>query len=193
MPDPGGAVLPSPMRIPRPRSAAPVLLLTAALVVSAGGGAVAGTLITGKQIKDNTITTKDVRNRTLTAKDLSPKTVARLRGATGAPGAPGLVRGYGWVDGTAVDRQSGGITATQPLPGITCVSVPGVSSQASVAAVSLDFSLDSSNAVNQAYVEVSSSSSGCPSSSDFRVATWVRDADNGTRTYTYEPFYLLAP
>ncbi|MEI5673328.1 MULTISPECIES: hypothetical protein [unclassified Nocardioides] len=181
------------MRRPSLRSAAPVLLLTVALIATAGGGAVAGTLITGRQIKDDTVTTKDIKNRSLRTKDLSTATVAGLRGGAGAAGAPGLVRGYGWVNGTAVNRQSGGITATQSATGVTCVRVPGVSSLTSVAVVTLDFTLDSTSPGVQTYAEVSSNPSGCPSSSDFRVVTWSRDANTGVRTYGFEPFYLLAP
>jgi hypothetical protein len=42
-------------------------------------GAVAGSLITGKQIKDNTITSKDIKDKTIAVQDLSPKTTKALQ------------------------------------------------------------------------------------------------------------------
>jgi hypothetical protein len=53
------------------------------LVLASTGGAVAGAMITGKQIKDGTITTRDVRDKTLTTTDLSPAAVKALSGRTG--------------------------------------------------------------------------------------------------------------
>lgn len=79
-----------------PRS---VVVLTAAGVIalSASGGAVAGGLITGKQIKANTITSKNIKNGTITAADLAPGTAITgpqgPAGAAGAAGAPGIA-GY---------------------------------------------------------------------------------------------------
>lgn len=54
-----------------PSSTPAVLLLIAALFVSAAGGAVAGGKITGAQIKNGTITAKDVKDGSLGTKDLS--------------------------------------------------------------------------------------------------------------------------
>lgn len=66
-----------------------VVVAVIALVLSAGAGATASILITGKQIKNNTVTTKDIKNRTLKAKDISLGAKKKLRGATGATGATG--------------------------------------------------------------------------------------------------------
>ena len=66
-----------------------VTVAVIALVLSAGAGATASMMITGKQIKNNTVTTKDIKNRTLKAKDLSLGAKKKLRGATGATGATG--------------------------------------------------------------------------------------------------------
>ena len=58
-----------------PRSTTAVVVLAAgALAVSASGGAVAGSLITGKNIKDNSITTKDIKDGSLRTADLSAAT-----------------------------------------------------------------------------------------------------------------------
>ena len=73
-----------------PRTTAAALLLGAALVVSSTGGAVAGSLITGKQIKNGSVTGKDIKDQSLKTGDLSADTVAALKGQTGATGAPGL-------------------------------------------------------------------------------------------------------
>lgn len=61
-----------------PRSTPAVLLLIAALFLSAAGGAVAGSQITGKQIKNNTVTTKDIKDGSLATKDLSTAAKAAL-------------------------------------------------------------------------------------------------------------------
>ncbi|CAM3282385.1 hypothetical protein NODU109028_09080 [Nocardioides dubius] len=58
---------------------APSLALIAVVALFAGsGGAVAGSMITGKQIKDNTVTSKDIKNGSLQGADLSPKAVKRF-------------------------------------------------------------------------------------------------------------------
>lgn len=102
-----------------------VALLAGVLLLGSTGGAVAGSMITGRQIKDGTITSADVKDRSLQTKDLSPKAVATLEGArgpagpagpAGAPGpagptTPGAVSGWvvlqeDWATpaNTAVDR-----------------------------------------------------------------------------------------
>ena len=60
------------------------------MVVSSTGGAVAGSLITGQQIKNGSVTGKDIKDQSLKTGDLSAETVASLHGQTGATGAPGL-------------------------------------------------------------------------------------------------------
>lgn len=59
------------------------------LVLASTGGAVAGSLITGKKIKDGTITSADIKNRTLKSNDLSPAAVKTLRGRPGDRGPAG--------------------------------------------------------------------------------------------------------
>ena len=65
-----------------PRSTPVLVLLAAALLLGASGGAVAGAMITGAQIKDNTVTTADSRTATW-----PPRTWRRprasLKGQTG--------------------------------------------------------------------------------------------------------------
>ncbi len=64
-----------------PRTLPLVLIAAIALVLSFSGGAVAGKLITGKQIKDNTVSTKDIKNGSLQSLDLSASTIAELQRA----------------------------------------------------------------------------------------------------------------
>lgn len=68
------------------------VLVAGALVVSAGvGGATAGAMITGRDIKDNSITAADIKDRTIGTRQLSTKTVDSLRtswnSGVGAPKA----------------------------------------------------------------------------------------------------------
>lgn len=67
-----------------------VLLVAAlALALSAAGGAVAGAMVTGAQIKNGTVTTKDVKDGTLKTKDLSGAARSQLKGARGPAGPEG--------------------------------------------------------------------------------------------------------
>lgn len=50
--------------------------LAVALLLGAGGGAVAGAMITGSQIKDGTVTTADIKNGSLTKADLLDEPIA---------------------------------------------------------------------------------------------------------------------
>lgn len=189
----------------------------AALVLSASTGAVAGSLITSKQIKDDTVTSKDIKNKTLTTADISSATLAKLKGSAGPagaagatgpagpqgdpgsagapgpegpPGAAGLVRAYARVSsGGVVTKQSGGVTVTNPQEGLICVNVPGLSSADRPWIVTPDFSNDSSSATNQAYVEASP----LQCDNDFGVRTWVRDAASGAITNSNQGFMILVP
>ena len=96
-----------------------VLAAAAVLAVGAGSGAVAGAMITGKDIKNRTIesqdlkrgavTTTKVKNRTLKLKDLNAEVTDELgtqgpagpAGATG-PAGPAGAQGPKGADGTAV-------------------------------------------------------------------------------------------
>ena len=59
------------------------------MVLSSTGGAVAGALITGRQIKDGTVTSQDIRNKTLKKADLAPATLKSLSGRPGPSGPTG--------------------------------------------------------------------------------------------------------
>lgn len=170
---------------PLPRSTPAVALLAVALLVSASGGAVAGSLLTGKNIKDGSLTTKDVRDGTLRTADLSDAAIATLGGGGG-----GGATAYARIDGTAVTLQSGGVTASY-ADGRTCVRVPDVSSATTPALVNLDYAGDSTGTTVQAYAQLASTRSGC-ALGEYRVETFTR-VSGGTRTPSMEPFFLLVP
>ena len=89
---------------PRARVGLVLLLSMCCLVLGSTGGAVAGSLITGKDVKNGSLTGKDVKDRTLGTGDLSGDGVAALRGLAGPagpPGAPGQ-NGYQFVEGTTI-------------------------------------------------------------------------------------------
>lgn len=167
-----------------------------ALVLTATGGAVAGTMITGAQIKNGTVTSADLKNRTLRKADLAPATVAQLRGHRGPAGARGSVRGYAYVNGTTVTRQSGGISVTKAGVGTFCVTVPGVSSADTVPVASLDYSYSATNLGDnapQAALEISTQACAAPA---FGVRTFVRtfpDANTVRLTNSDQPFSILVP
>lgn len=71
----------------------PLAVLVGALVLATTGGAVAGSMITGRQIKNNTVTSADVRDGNLRRADLSPDALvpgpAGPAGPAGADGSQG--------------------------------------------------------------------------------------------------------
>jgi hypothetical protein len=64
--------------IGKARSATPLAVLmavVATLLVSGGTYAAAATLITGKQVKDNSLTSRDVKNNSLTSRDVKSRSL----------------------------------------------------------------------------------------------------------------------
>jgi hypothetical protein len=109
------------------RRPSPALLLSVvAIVLACAGSATAGSLITGRQIKDNSVTGADLRDGTVRTRDLAAPLQPRAgtpgpagpagpkgdAGPAGAPGpagpqgAPGL-SGYEVVHGPTVDSGAG--------------------------------------------------------------------------------------
>jgi hypothetical protein len=115
------------------RSTAGVLVGAAILLgLGSAGGAVAGSLITGKQIKNGTVTGADIKNKSITTKDLA--TSARPRagspgvvgppgpaGATGPTGSQGA-RGATGPAGADGDRGPRGTSAWDVIPSGTTIS-----------------------------------------------------------------------
>jgi hypothetical protein len=60
-----------------------------ALIASVGGTAVAGSLLTGKDIANGSLTGKDIKNRSIAKKDLKKSVLKGVKGPKGDPGAPG--------------------------------------------------------------------------------------------------------
>ncbi|SDC39977.1 collagen-like triple helix repeat-containing protein [Nocardioides lianchengensis] len=198
----------------RPRRLPAVVALSVAALLLTSGGAVAGTLITGAQIKDGTVTTKDVKDRSLRTADLSRATVQQLRtpgargpagapGTPGTPGAPGLVRGYGRVapNGT-VSQASPGTSVARAAEGVYCVSVAGVDGATTVAVVSPDYALSSTGTGannTQSFIEYVGESALCPATA-IAVRTFVRsyvtssgDLISTSLTLEDQPFTFLVP
>ena len=85
------------------------------LILGSTGGAVAGGLITGKQIAKNAISSRHIEDKTITIKDLNPKTRSKLTGPAGAPGPEGSTGPAGPVGpegSTGPARPAGFVGAT---------------------------------------------------------------------------------
>jgi hypothetical protein len=102
-----------------------VLLAAACLTLGSTGGAVAGAMITGKQIKDGSVTGKDIKDKSIEAVDLAasaqhagpqgPKGDPGTPGTPGAPGTPGTpgASGFSVVGGDTVSAPSGQFTSVE--------------------------------------------------------------------------------
>jgi hypothetical protein len=107
-----------------------IVIAVAALFFSAAGGAVAGGLITGAQIKNNTVSTKDVKDGTLKTKDLSGSARLALAGqdgqdgVDGAPGGPGPAGPPG-PPGTAGTNGTNGTNGSNGVSGYQRVTATG--------------------------------------------------------------------
>ena len=109
--------------LPTPRTALVVLVAAIALMASAGAGATAALMITGKQVKDGSLTSADVKNRSLKVKDFSPKAKTKLTGATGARGATGPAGPQGPAGTSGLPGRPGlsgfeTIRSSIPIPGL---------------------------------------------------------------------------
>jgi hypothetical protein len=144
------------MRDRRPSLVLSSLILGTAIVLASTAGAVAGSLITGKQIKDNTVTTKDIKDKTLKTADLAPAAVKQLQAAGGAPGAPG-------ARGAQGPQGAPGPAGTNGVSGYETVQVP------------------SPNVANGAFATVSAS---CPSGKQIVGATaYWEGSDEAVQIY----------
>ncbi len=163
-----------------------MLVASAALLLSATGGALASAMITGADIKNGSVTTADVQNHTLAVKDLSGAAVAGLKGSDG------MVRAYAHVSGTTtVDRQSGGITVTTPQVGYRCLTVPGVDPATTSPVAVVDWSAGSTFGAIQTFVEVNTTN--CPAGT-LGVRTFTRDfSGTGELVASNEPFFIVVP
>jgi hypothetical protein len=124
------------MKLTALRTVPVVAIACGALFLSASGGAVAGSLITGKQIKDGTITTKDVKDRSLTSDDLSNATITSLQGQTGERGPAGATgpagaqgpQGPAGAQGAAGEKGPAGTNGTNGTNGVSGYELVSASS-----------------------------------------------------------------
>lgn len=112
----------------RPRRVLALTAAAGALVLASTGGAVAGSMITGKQIKDGTVTSADIANRTITAKDLGAATRSALAGADGTDGADGLDGLPGPPGADGLDGLDGldGVSGYEVVQSFGTATPPGV-------------------------------------------------------------------
>jgi hypothetical protein len=111
-------------------TATAAVVLVIAIFLAATGGAVAGSMITGKQIKDGSVTGKDLKDRSVAAADLAPDAKAAgpagpagPPGQTGSPGAAGAatIPGYVIVSDDLVVSANTPADLTVPCPAGTLV------------------------------------------------------------------------
>src|SRR5688500_5223837 len=99
-----------------PRTLPIVLIAAVVLALSFSGGAVAGKLITGKQIKDNTVSTKDIKNGSRQSLALSAATITeRQAGEVGpaGPQGPAGPMGAAGADGPAGPAGANGVSGLE--------------------------------------------------------------------------------
>ncbi|GAA1761984.1 hypothetical protein GCM10009795_005520 [Nocardioides hankookensis] len=86
------------------------------LALGGTGGAVAGSLITSKQIKNNTITSADIKNKTISKDDLAASALPRAgaKGPAGPAGPAGAAGPAGPAGAAGVQGPAGPITGTLP-------------------------------------------------------------------------------
>jgi hypothetical protein len=110
-----------------------VVVASAALVLSATGGALAGATVTGAQIKNGSVTGKDVKDRSLKVKDLSAKTQDQLRGSRGPAGPTGDTGPKGATGNTGPKGDTGATGAAGVSGWVRIVANKAVSGDDSVA------------------------------------------------------------
>ena len=108
------------------RPTSTIALGAVGLALLGAGSATAGSLITGKQVKNSSLTGADVRDRSITARDLARGLAARgPQGVPGSPGAPGPAgpKGDPGPRGEIGPKGDTGERGPQGPPGLTGVTV----------------------------------------------------------------------
>lgn len=134
------------------RSTVPAVLLVGGLVVLSGtSGAVAGAMITGKDIKNGTVTTADIKNLSLEASDTSTDFDAFMQRVGGykaihksvvvAGGNGGAVSAT-CPDGTSILGSAAWWTASNTGPQVQVAPENGYSSKATAYAPNVDSNSD---------------------------------------------------
>ncbi|WGX96476.1 hypothetical protein [Nocardioides sp. L-11A] len=186
------------------RSGIVTIVAATGLVLTAGtSGAVAGAMITGKQIKNNTVTTKDIKNGSLTGVDVADGSldVADLSAAVRSGLGDVTISGYAGVSpGPATLRSAPAgvsVSVSWPATGIACLRVSGSAPPITMANAVLVASPDYPNDGTGSGVNGRSTlveSYGSPNQTNcadgFAVATFLRDSANGN-TLSTQPFVFL--
>lgn len=102
-------------------------IVAGALMIVGGGTAVAGHLITGKQVKNSSLTGVDIKNKSINAGDLTDKARDALKGNVGATGATGSYAPMG--SAYSASLSSSGSTTEEPVFTNVPVNVPTGSSK----------------------------------------------------------------
>src|SRR3954447_6754174 len=102
-----------------------VVAVSGTMLLSGGAYATASTLITGKDVKNNSLTGKDIRNRSLTAVDFKKGLIKAgkngLNGTAGTVGAAGI-RGADGLSGKDGRKGKDGLNATPAVDGVDGLS-----------------------------------------------------------------------
>jgi hypothetical protein len=98
-----------------------VTAATLLVLVSGTGGAVAGAMVTGKQIKNGTVTGRDVKDGSLGTVDLAAEARSALTGPAGSPGVAGE-RGAPGPAGDPASVSAGLLVVRTPAPAATAVT-----------------------------------------------------------------------
>lgn len=170
------------------KSGIATIAVATGLVLTAGtSGAVAGAMITGKQIKNNTVTTKDIKNNNLTGADVADGSLdtADLSGAVRSGLGDLTISGSVSKTGVVTLRRAPagvGVTAQVNVGGNlgnACVSVTGaaVNPGNAVIIATPDYGNDDTVGVNgdSTIVEATSKVNDGGCTNGFRVQTFLRD------------------
>jgi hypothetical protein len=153
--------------------------LAAAVVVSSTSGAVAGAMITGKQVKDESLTGKDVRDASLSQADIAPAAQQSFIGGAAyvLVGRDGSVtRGF----------PIGAATVSSPFPGTWCVRFDGLDAAQYAALAQTNFVDNDSVAGTPgrvSYVEVDATAPAC-TPGEVQVLTGTVSASGGSLQVT---------
>lgn len=109
------------------RATALTAAVAATALLAGTGGAVAGSLVTGAQIKDGTIQSRDVKDGALGARDLSAAALSTLRGPAGptGPAGPAGPAGAPGADGPVGAQGPAGPAGPAGAQGPAGVAGPG--------------------------------------------------------------------
>lgn len=105
-------------------------IVVVAMMVVGGGSAIAGSMITGKQVKNSSLTGADIKNKSLSVSDLSQKSRDALKGNVGPAGPQGQTGSQGpMVERFASAVSESTSTSTSPVFENVQIDVPAGSTK----------------------------------------------------------------